>query len=185
MIKIKQQGSGNKNTSETLYLTWKALFLLFCPWESGGRQQSYPGERCQWRQSPSTQSLELQGKMRERILAGDMGTVLRSGMRREFIEWWLSQAETQSLQHSDSELREGFLFTVIKALVAIITIVPFLRILQRMMQESSLILWFPCQKIFRASKEMGSYWVKSCLAGGEEAGWHICRLAGDSVNVLR
>lgn len=28
MIKIKQQGSGNKNIIETLYLTWKALFLL-------------------------------------------------------------------------------------------------------------------------------------------------------------
>lgn len=95
------------------------------------------------------------------------------------------QAETQRLQRSDSELREGFFFSVIRALRAIITIVPFLRIPRRMMQESSLISWFPCQKIFRASKEMGSYWVKSCLARGEEAGWHLCRLAGDSVKVLR
>lgn len=103
----------------------------------------------------------------------------------EFTEWWLSQAEMQRLQCSDSELREGFLFNVIKALIAIIiTIVLFLRNPQRMMQESPFILWFLCQKIFRASKEVVSYWVKSHLAGGEEAGWNIGRLAGDSVNFL-
>lgn len=120
-------------------------------------------------------------------LAGDVGTVLKI-WHKEQNSLSGDRAGLKSKGYNTVTLNSGracFLFSVIKALIAIITIVLFLRIPQRMMQEGSLILWLPCQKIFRASKEMGSSWVKSCLARGEEAGWHICRLAGVSVNFLR
>lgn len=66
---------------------------------------------------------------------------------------------------------------VIKVLIAIITIVLFLRVPQRMMQENSFI--FACfARNFSglwATKGMGSYWVKSSLAR-VKACWHIADL---------
>lgn len=66
---------------------------------------------------------------------------------------------------------------VIKALIATITIVLFLRVPQRMMQENSLIFASTVRKFsgFWASKGMGSYWAKSSLAR-VKACWHIVDL---------
>lgn len=120
--------------------------------------------------------------MRECILAGGAGAVLSVVWQKKQNllddDWARLKCKRYNVMILRHRGHVSFAVKgVIKVLIAIITIVLFLRVPQRMMQENSFI--FACSaRNFSglwATKGMGSYWVKSSLAR-VKACWHIADL---------